>query len=185
MKFNKVVAIGAHPDDIELHVAGLLLKYKAEVHHVVCTSGERYTAKGIVRLKEQQEACKLLGSELYWLDMEFGKLRPEIELVSKLDEIIDQVKPDRVISHWERDHNQDHRAVYWATVAALRRNSAELWVYGGWNRKRHFDYNISVDIGDIRDKKREVLNCFKSQQDREYFKYITRNERFKLEFMQL
>ena len=75
MKFKKLLTIGAHPDDIELHAYGLIQKIRPRFFkQVVCSSGEIEEAKSQIRHKEQKKASQLLGSELYWLGLPLDAL---------------------------------------------------------------------------------------------------------------
>jgi LmbE family N-acetylglucosaminyl deacetylase len=182
MKFNTVLAIGAHPDDIEFSCFGLLQKVQPEViHQVVCTSGEIFSDKGKSRLIEQQKACQLLNSELHWLDFPHGKLVADIELIGQLDKILAQVQPDLVLCHGREDHNQDHQAVYNATRASLRHSGATLITFGSWNTRFKTDFNLVVKPN--KKDKQEILDCFESQKEKWYFKPT--EEKFNIEYMSL
>ena len=74
-----VLAIGAHPDDIEILCAGTLALYKQQGHTVfmaVATDGavgsptlsRPETAE--MRRREQEKSCAILGAELIWMGFE-------------------------------------------------------------------------------------------------------------------
>ncbi|NQT32155.1 MAG: PIG-L family deacetylase [Candidatus Omnitrophica bacterium] len=66
----KILAIGAHPDDIEYGCGGTLAKFKeadgSNIEFFVATYGELSGGKK-VRISEQEEAMKLLGADkIFW-----------------------------------------------------------------------------------------------------------------------
>ena len=65
----KILAIGAHPDDIEFGCGGTLIKYGLKGHDIyllVMTEGGM-GGNQVERRKEQEEAAQLLGArELFW-----------------------------------------------------------------------------------------------------------------------
>ena len=77
----KVLAIGAHPDDIEIFMFGLLLSYKARndnIYVAIATDGGAgnildYSDIVEVRKKETQNALKVLGDP-YFFNFPDGKL---------------------------------------------------------------------------------------------------------------
>jgi len=68
LKMN-ILAIGAHPDDIEVGCGGTLAKYSEKGHNVylyIATDGGA-GGDGKTRIREQQSSAKILGvKELYW-----------------------------------------------------------------------------------------------------------------------
>ena len=74
-----VLAIGAHPDDIEMQCAGTLALYARAGHKVfmaVATNGNvgspTHTREeiGAIRRKEQEASCSLIGASLIWMDFD-------------------------------------------------------------------------------------------------------------------
>ncbi len=129
---KKILAIGAHPDDVEFGVSGLLIKEiekGSQVKIVVCSLGEagsNGTPEG--RRGEAEAAAKHIGAEFEYVPMG-GDCHIEDMPASriKIAEIIRTWKPDIVLapSLTENQH-PDHLAVAKATRAAAR-----LARYGG------------------------------------------------------
>ena len=129
---KKILAIGAHPDDVEFGAAGLLIKeiaLGAKVKIVITSLGEagsNGTQEG--RKKEAQAAAKLIGAEFEYIPMG-GDCH--IEDVPKnriiIAELIRTWKPNIVLapSLTENQH-PDHLA-----VAQMARAAARLARYGG------------------------------------------------------
>lgn len=120
-----VLAIGAHPDDVEFGCGGTLAKWSANgavVHHLVCTDGSKGTwnpdadiaALIAARQVEQRNAASALGatgtvSFLGYID---GELEHSRETVDRIALAIRTIKPDVVLSHdpWKRYRlHPDHR----------------------------------------------------------------------------
>ncbi len=166
MKKNKprILAIGAHPDDIELYCGGTLLKMGhkgSEIHHLICTYGE---GKGGDRMRENNEACEFLRvKKRYALGLFDSSLRHDKRLITGIDDVIREVQPDWIFTHSVNDYHQDHIAVARATKSANRRQEATLIVYPPYDLAIPFKANLFVDIDDYFDKKLELLKIFKSQ----------------------
>lgn len=192
----KILAIGAHPDDISLFCGGTLFRAIKEGHEVktiVCTGGEH---RGENRIQEEDDARKFLGvTENYYLGFEDGHLEHGIELVSKIENVVKEYKPDVVFSHSDYDSHQDHQSVYHCVKSANRNWSFSWLTYESYDIRAGFISDLFVDISDYFQKKLELLKIFKSQQDRWYFqqsvvearslgakigKYV---ERYKVEYL--
>ena len=125
----KVLAVGAHPDDIELGCgASLSLHCRRgdEITMVVMNAGEAYPELGARRIFEQEAAADILGANLIWGDLNYGRLVDERALVSMLDGIVGKVEPDVVYVHAPLDTHQDHRATHQAVMSACRRQPRVL-----------------------------------------------------------
>lgn len=194
----KILAIGAHSDDIELFCGGTLLKLKDEgnkIYTLICTDGGLET-------KDKQEECikarKILGvSGGYTLDFKNAHLKHGYKLVNAIDKVMDKVKPNWVFTHSVDDYHQDHIAVAKAMRSANRTQRATLITYPSYNLTIPFEANLFVDISDYFKKKTKLLKVFKSQKGRWYMRpeiieargrgtNIGRHiEKFKIEMMRM
>src|SRR5579871_1121812 len=71
----RVLAIGAHPDDVELGCGATLAAHRArqdEVALLVLTTGEQGPQAAASRVEEQQQAADKLGATLYWGSFDDG-----------------------------------------------------------------------------------------------------------------
>jgi LmbE family N-acetylglucosaminyl deacetylase len=121
---DRVLAIGAHPDDIEFGCGATLAKWAdagADVHLCVCTDGSKGTWDGNAdtgalvarREDEQRDAAKTLGaSEVHFLRFVDGELDHGLAARAAVCAVIRTVRPDVVLGHdpWRayRIH-PDHR----------------------------------------------------------------------------
>ncbi len=136
-----VLAIGAHPDDLEFGVAGTMAKWikqGSKGYYLVCTDAGKGSSDPAmtsaklteVRRAEQEKAAKVLGLEkVYYFDYEDGFLEPNKDLKRDLVRVIREVKPTVIIT-WDLNFNydspsdfynnhNDHRATGQATLDAV------------------------------------------------------------------
>ena len=172
-----VMAIGAHPDDIEFGCSGTLIKHKERgdtVVYVCMTSTESKsgTSGNILRSLEQLKSEVKCSTELIECDyVEFARFTDlhvpfNFESVSVLDGMMQTYKIDTVYTHWAGDSNQDHIATYKATMAAAR-YVPNVFCYEQIPLPRHTENEMNInyynDITDFMDAKIEVAKCHKSQ----------------------
>ncbi|WP_193334772.1 PIG-L deacetylase family protein [Devosia beringensis] len=114
-----VLAIGAHPDDIEIFMFGTLAALAArgdQLAYVIVTDGTRggRGAPGHLRATRKAEAeaaAGLLNADLHFLDLPDGELVADATLVKALKGAIERASPDLIITHAANDYHGDHRAL--------------------------------------------------------------------------
>lgn len=148
---RRILAIGAHPDDIELACGATLAKMRDaghQIHAVVLTGGER-GGDGRVRPLEAQRGASFLGCsavEVYgFADTRLGEQANEI--LNVIEAQVRAFNPDIIFTHSANDQHQDHQAVYEATLRAARNHSTIL-CYESPSVTRAFSPTFFVDIGD-------------------------------------
>jgi LmbE family N-acetylglucosaminyl deacetylase len=122
-----VLAIGAHPDDVEFGCGATLAKWAADgcvVHHLVCTDGSKGTwdasadkvALAARRQIEQREAARRLAGDragaCEFLGYVDGELDSDLEARGRVARVIRALRPDVVLGHdpWKRYRlHPDHR----------------------------------------------------------------------------
>ena len=115
----RVLALGAHPDDIEIYMFGALAAWSgsgASVHFGVATDGSKGgqgepAELAGTRRREAAAAAALLGADLHFLGFPDGELVPDGLLVGALKTLIGSVLPDVVLTHAPNDYHGDHRAL--------------------------------------------------------------------------
>jgi len=169
-----ILAIGAHPDDVEFGCGGTLIKYAATGHNVflfVATDGS-YGGESGVRIREQTEALKFLGAkELFWGDFKDTELEDSRELILKIEEIVLKVNPDIALLNYPEDVHQDHRALAQAGVSATRYIKEVLFYEVPTTQ--HFEPDIFVDIENVLEKKGWLLQLHGSQVNKTRVKNLT------------
>lgn len=169
---KKILAIGAHPDDIELGAAGLLLFLKNvhdfELYYLVCSKGE-LGHSGKSRIKEMKKAAKEMGvKSVRCLGLRDGDITHDDSLVDQIEKAINFIKPHIVLSHAVNDHHQDHINVGRATISAVRYTSSTLIFYPSLSTRETFVGNLYVDITNFFDQKLKIISNFSSQKDNWY-----------------
>jgi|SRR5690554_4381302 len=109
------LVFGAHPDDVELAVGGIVARHVDQGHVVdICdlTAGEMGSnGTPEIRRQEGQRAAEILGArQRHNLGLPDAFLQPDREAVLKTAELIRQVAPDIVLAPWWQDRHPDHEA---------------------------------------------------------------------------
>ena len=162
-----VLAIGAHPDDIEMGCFATLAKHYFDgdkIFAVLMTNGE---LGGDVRVRrmEQEAAAKEIDMKLYFGNFPDGDVRENAAIVTFLDNIIKKNEIDVVYTHSEKDRHQDHRAIARASISASRTVN-ELYCYEDLSLVSSFNPQLFVDVTDTFHVKKSALKKYESQIDR-------------------
>jgi LmbE family N-acetylglucosaminyl deacetylase len=111
------IAIAAHPDDIELMMAGTLLLLKNqgyEIHYLNLSSGNvgstEYDAETIknIRLEEAKKAAEILGAQFHPPFCNDLEIFYDEKKLRTLAAIIREIKPKIVLTHAPLDYMEDH-----------------------------------------------------------------------------
>lgn len=117
----RVLAIGAHPDDVELGCGATLARhamYGDEVTHIVMTRGN-VKEQGDIRLEEARKGAAIMGSQLIWAGLSDGELSPD-KVHKTVEPFVDQLRPDVVYFHAPEDSHMDHKSVAQGCLSACR-----------------------------------------------------------------
>lgn len=152
----KILAIGAHPDDIELGCWGTLQRLKNEGHEI------KEFVIGLGR-----------GDEL---DNRFD-VKPILDWVQIIEEHIEKFKPEIIFTHSKSDLNRDHQIIHEAVLIATRpmidETVREIYAFEvlsstEWNFSSSFSPNVFYDITKYLADKKRVLAEFFNNEMREY-----------------
>jgi bacillithiol biosynthesis deacetylase BshB1 len=174
----EILAVGAHPDDVELGCGGLLLAMRARGHRFAIldlTAGER-GSRGTPeeRAKEAQAAAAVLGATAReCLHLPDTRLEPTQAAIRAAVEAIRKWRPQLVVSMSPKDRHPDH-----AAAARIVESACFLAALGNvdapgaphrprrvirYSRHPWFRPSFVVDISDHLGKKLEAIRCYKSQ----------------------
>jgi len=119
---QRILAIGAHPDDVEIGVGGTLAQHQRHGDHVTILTLSRGKQGGdeLHRAAEAEAAARTLGARLVLGDLEDTSIPEAGRTVQLIESIIAELQPDIVYVHSSHDVHQDHRAVHAATRIAAR-----------------------------------------------------------------
>ena len=178
-----ILAIGVHPDDVELSCAGTLLKHIAmgkKAGILDLSAGELGTrGSGELRLQEAAEAAKILGisvrNNLGMADGFFVNDREhQLEIIKKIREY----QPEIILCNAIEDRHPDHaRASQLISEACfysgLRKIGTKMndEIQAAWRPKavyhyiqdRHLKADFVVDVTEFVDKKMESIKAYSSQ----------------------
>lgn len=180
-----VLAIGAHPDDIEILCGGTLALYAEQGHKVfmaVATNGNVGTPDlsreeiARVRHEEQKRSCAVIGAELIWMNFDDEWLFNDRPTRTVFLDAIRRARPDVMFIHSANDYLSDHRVA--GQVAEDCRIPCSVPLVE--TRLPHcekipdvfymdnaagidFQPEVWVDVTGVIEKKRRMLACHQSQ----------------------
>lgn len=160
----KVLAVGAHPDDIELGCAGALRAHVLagdEVTMLVMTTGDRGPQGLTSRIREQEAAAQVIGARLMWGGFDDGSVPYGRDAVDVVDSALRSVGAEIVYTHAPNDSHQDHVAVSAASLAAARRAGRVLCYQSPSTTS--FDPTVFVDVCQTVEEKMSSLQAHWSQ----------------------
>jgi LmbE family N-acetylglucosaminyl deacetylase len=115
----RVLAIGAHPDDLEILCGGTLAKFAARgesVTMLVMTDGSAGHAEigpgelAVTREREARAAAGVIGAEFVWLGLPDEFVFNDEPTRRLLLNAIRAARPDLILTHEPDDYHPDHRA---------------------------------------------------------------------------
>jgi LmbE family N-acetylglucosaminyl deacetylase len=173
---KKVIAIGAHPDDVEIGCAGTLARHIDEgddvtILHMTNTGYSNRITGEILRTpvqsrREAERAAKILGCDLIMLDFEEQKVPFDAYSVALVNSILDEREVDVVYTSWRGDSHQDHIATF-KTVMAAARHIDNVYLYEQIPQPRtnelHVEPTYFVDITKYFEIKIKTIEAHESQ----------------------
>lgn len=165
----RILACGAHPDDIDIFVFGTLAAARAtgaEIGCLIATDGAAGSATPGAELARQRraeatDAASGLGVAPIFLDCPDGGLAGDAEAAALLEAAIRRFAPDLVITHAPEDYHPDHRA-----LARLVRDAARFHapvLYADTLMGNGFTPTLYVDVTAHFDAKCAAIRAHASQ----------------------
>jgi LmbE family N-acetylglucosaminyl deacetylase len=163
-----VLAIGAHPDDLELAVGGTLARLARNGARVVMaivsipTEFER-------RREEARRAAEILGCELRFLVEDGCRRIDDIKtyhLVTLIDAAVHDLEPAAVMTHSASEFHRDHVAVHNACVSSQRLKPFDFFHFNPTMCRpvpTPFHPRAYVDVSDTMDLKMKAIEAHASQ----------------------
>jgi LmbE family N-acetylglucosaminyl deacetylase len=167
----KVLAVGAHPDDIELGAGGTIAKHVIsgdEVHFLVLTFGEMSGDKMQRKVEAEKSARILKAKSLNFGEIEDTKISDGIDTIMKIENVINKIEPDRVYTQCVKDRHQDHRNTAYATFSASRK-VPEVFSYESPDSYPNFVPQLYIQVSDTISTKLRALKQFSSQKNKRFF----------------
>lgn len=169
----RVVAIGAHPDDIEIGLGGTIARHVSCGHDVtflIATDGiAGYDRSDDARRSEATDAAGVLGVEdVRFLGFDDTQLAADGRVVGAIESHVAEVDPDRVYVHAECDTHQDHRNCALATASATRHDGS-VYAYETYSTRTEFSPKHFVPLTDADvETKLAAIRVHESQTDKTY-----------------
>lgn len=164
----KVLALGAHPDDIEFGCGATLIKLFALGAHIslwIATYGE-VGASNKIRKAEAESSASFMGTNgIFWGGYPDTLIPHSKEIITKIEQVLKEVEPDIIFVHYYEDTHQDHVNLSLSTITATRYSKNVLF-YEVPTTSTAFSPDIFVDIKDVLDKKLNLLKTHASQIDK-------------------
>ena len=175
---SRVLVVAAHPDDELLGIGGIVLKHNFagdEVRSIIMCEGEslRYH-ENVGQNTAIQEAADVMGvSKVYHLKYPDQRLDSYTltELITPLEEISKEYKPNIVYCQSGCDANRDHKILFEAAMIAFR--PTREWIEDfysfytasstEWGFPRNFVPDTWIDISDVLNKKIEAFERYHSE----------------------
>jgi N-acetylglucosamine malate deacetylase 1 len=178
-----ILAVGVHPDDIELSCSGYLLKeIKAgkKISLLDLTWGELGTrGSGLLRKKEALDASKLMGAvSREFLNIGDGFFEPEKKNLLQIITKVRKYRPEIVLANALKDRHPDHsraadliaRACFLSGLRKIETKDLSK-SQQAWRPKVVYHYiqdhtlypDVVVDITPYMERKMELIMAFKSQ----------------------
>lgn len=186
---KKILVIAAHPDDEVLGVGGTIAKLSREgneVNILIVTDGSSSQYSNNIHLvdiiknkaNETKECAKILGIKNIFYgqlpDMKLDTI-PHIEINRAIEQIINEIQPDTVFTHFWGDVNIDHQNIYRSTLVAVRplmgQVVKQLLCYRvpsstEWTPNKPdtiFTPNVFVDISQVAERKYKAFSQYRTE----------------------
>jgi LmbE family N-acetylglucosaminyl deacetylase len=164
---KRVLAIGAHPDDVEIGCGGAMAKHHAagDLLHILTLSRGAAGGDTNLRTAEAQRAADLFGAELHLGNMRDTYITDGRETIEMIQNVIRDMRPTHVYTHSIEDTHQDHRAVHAASLVAAR-GIPNVYCYQTPSSTVDFKPHRFVDITDFIGAKLRAIDVYGSQAER-------------------
>jgi len=173
-RIGRVLAIGAHPDDIEIAAGAALAKMRDAgylISGMVMTRGET-GGNGDTRPIEAGRSAQFLGLDnVQVLDFSDAYLSKDVvKIIRAIEEMITKVQPDIIFTHSIHDIHQDHQTVYKATLRAARHSRITILCYESPSATQDFHPTYFIDVNKYVDVKIESIRKHWGQRKKPYMK---------------
>ena len=166
-----VLAIGAHPDDIEIGCGGTVKKHISkgdEVYYVLATNGEK-GGNPKERVEEAKMSAGLMGvKDVFFLNLQDSYILHNGDTVSMLDQVMQKISPDIIYVHSLKDYHQDHKNIAKSTLSASRKMENNIFCYEAPSTTLEFVPIAFNNISETFESKMECINRFVSQESKNY-----------------
>ena len=168
---KRVLAIGAHPDDLEIGCGGTLLKMSHsgyKLRGLILTRGEM-GGDPSVRGETALVAATIIGfDQLQVLDLKDTHLSRQAAVVFQwIEKAIGEFRPNLILTHSQNDYHPDHETVHRVTMAAAR-NFSSILCFESPSATGQFQPDFFVDVSPFVDTKLLAISEHRDQSKKDY-----------------
>jgi LmbE family N-acetylglucosaminyl deacetylase len=167
----RILAIGAHPDDVEIGCGGALLASSERGNEIFIYVATRGDKSGDARVREEETrktAGIMKAAKLHIANFPDAHLKRDAELIDDIEGFVKETEPDIVFCHSQNDQHHDHQTIALSAIEACR-FVPNVLAYESPSA-RNFQPQIFVDITDVISKKLTLLDIFWSQRGKQYLR---------------
>ena len=132
----KVLAIGAHPDDLEILMGGSIAALQAQGDDVIMVTATDGAKGGTIdpdtlvriRSKEAKAGAGVFGLTPIMLGFPDGGLRADPPVIDRIAALVRDERPQLIITHAPNDYHGDHRALSDAVRIAANFVAPVMWM---------------------------------------------------------
>lgn len=181
-KSDRVLVVGAHPDDELLGPGGALRRHIEAGHEVYAlilaeNMSLRYSSPeeaGFDTAEHARKAAETLGMkgiEIVGFPDQRLDQGPILEVIRPIEKMVREIEPRFVYTHWSGDVNRDHKITHEATLVACRAKAKSIdWLLAYETPSEtecgipyDFRPNLFIDVTDTLSRKFEALSCYESE----------------------
>ena len=192
---NRVLIIAVHPDDETLGCGGTLLKHKSngdKINWLICTDIEEKHSYYNIRQEEISKVTQIYNFDsVYNLKLKTMKVDEYSmsELIDKISNVINEIKPNIIYLPFKGDVHSDHRKIFKASYSCTKSfrypfikkiymiETLSETEFAPNTKEYSFIPNVFVDITEFMEKKVEIMKIFKSEVGEHPFPRSERNLR--------
>lgn len=123
-----ILAIGAHPDDIDICCGGTLTRFRQAGENVticIVTDGRSHPVGdpervAALRRAEAEASAALIGAEVRWLGIPDGTVTDDLPTRHKFIQLMLDISPDLIITHGPDDYHSDHNVTSRLVTATIQ-----------------------------------------------------------------
>lgn len=172
----KVIVAGGHPDDPESGAGGTIARYADLGYEAVALyltrgeagiRGKTHEEAAAIRTAEIEKACQILKARPRFVGQIDGATEVAVARYEEVRKILEEEKPDLVLTHWPIDTHRDHRAishlVYDAWLRLRKKFALYYFEVNMGSQTQHFRPTHYVDITSVEARKKEACYAHVSQ----------------------